>query len=95
MCLEPSSQRRLVVGCGPVVLIVNAASGEIEGTYAEYHSDDVFSVAWGKDAADKVKFQLNLEKIVNKEFLKIYFRISLQLVEKIRRLLFGILKMKN
>ena len=57
MCLEPSSQRRLVVGCGPVVLIVNAASGEIEGTYAEYHSDDVFSVAWGKDAADKVKFQ--------------------------------------
>lgn len=54
VCLEPSSQRRLVVGCGPIVLIVNAASGEIEGTYAEYHSDDVFSVAWGKDAADKV-----------------------------------------
>ena len=51
-----------MVGCGPVVLIVNAASGEIEGTYAEYHSDDVFSVAWGKDAADKVKFRLNLEK---------------------------------
>ena len=53
--LEPGSQRRLLVGCGSVVNIINAASGEIEGTYEEYHTDEVYSVAWGKDRADKEK----------------------------------------
>jgi hypothetical protein len=33
IALEPGSQRRILLGCGSIVYILNAASGEIEGTY--------------------------------------------------------------
>ena len=52
IALEPQTQRRVIVGCGSTIYVVNAANGEIEGKYTEYHEDTIHAVAWGKDAED-------------------------------------------
>ena len=53
MALEPGSQRRLALGCGNTLFIVNAANGEIESKYPSFHTDTIYTVSWTKDQNDK------------------------------------------